>query len=346
MRHALSTAIGCLLTLLVQSSSSRALEPAKFLPPDTVFVALVRPKPVMTSALVKSQGWDELLKAMVATNGPAQEFLENAGLNPFTQIDSVLVASTVFPLLVNPSPEEASSFKPSMLVAIRGNFQSKKLVKALETMGKENGAPVKRVRVDDLTLWELPVPGVPVYVAIHNQQKAVFLATRKDDAVRCIRGGFEGLKSRELTEALTNLDGKEAIYLAGTISKKMRENTPLDPAFQPVADHMDAWSLGAMVTDSIHLGLNLVPREGKSPATLRDSMEKKLLPDLKDKITKAREAAANQPDKVDIGDRILKAYLDLLQGTRFATDGRTIRLKCTLTEALLDSLQGKEGKKP
>jgi len=325
---------------------ARAIEPEKFLPPDTVFVAMVRPKSVLASALVKSQGWDELLKALVATNGPAQEFLENAGLNPFTQIDSVLVASTVFPLLVNPSPEEASSFKPSFLVTIRGNFQSKKLIKAIETLGKENGAPVKRVKVDDLTLWELPVPGVPVYVAIHNRQKAVFLATRKEDAVRCIRGGFEGLKSGELTEALTSLDGKEAIYLAGTLPKKIGEKMPLDPLFQALADQVDASSVGAAATDSIHLGLNLIPRAGKSPATLRDSMEKKLLPDLKDKITKARQAAANQPDKVEIGGRVLKGYLDVLQGTRFATEGRTIRLKCTLTESLLSSIQGKELKKP
>jgi len=92
--------------------------------------------------------------------------------------------------------------------------------------------------------------------------------------------------------------------------------------------------------------LNLIPRSGKSPATLRDSMEKKLLPDLKDKITKARQAAANQPDKVEIGDRVLKGYLDVLQGIRFATEGSTIRLKYTLTESLLDSIQGKEEKKP
>lgn len=334
------------ILLAVVPSLAVAIEPEKFLPADTVFVAMVRPKPVLASALVKSQGWDELLKALVATNGPAQEFLDNAGLKPFTQIDSVLIACTVFPFLVNPTPDDSANYKPSVLVTIRGNFQSKKLIKAIETLGKENGAPVKRVKVDDLTLWELPVPGVPVYVAIHNQQKAVFLATRKDDAVRCIRGGFEKLKSGELTEALASLDGKEAIALAGTFPKKIKEKTPLDPAFQAVADQMEAWSVGAAVTDSIHLGLNLVPREGKSPAALRDSMEKKLLPDLKDKITKARQAAAIQPEKVDIGDRILKGYLDVLQGTRFTTEGRTIRVKFTLTETLLDSTQGKEEKKP
>ena len=336
------------LTILLAMPPSLvvALEPEKFLPPDTVFVAMVRPKPVMASALFKNQGWDELLKALVATNGPAQEFLDNALLNPFTQIDSVLVASTVFPLLVNPTPEETTRFKPSLLVTIRGKFQSKKLIKAMETFGKENGAPVKRVMVDDLILWELPVPGVPVYVAIHNQQKAVFLATRKDDAVRCIRGGFGELKSKVLEQALSTLDGKEAIYLAGTIPNKFRENQALDPAFQTVADQTDGWALVGEATDSFRLGLNLVAREGKAPATLRDSLERKLLPDLKEKITKARETAAIHPDKVDLGDRILKAYLDLLQGSRFATEGRTIRVKFTLTETLLDSLQGKEGKKP
>ena len=183
-------------------------------------------------------------------------------------------------------------------------------------------------------------------MAIHNQQKAVFLATRKDDAVRCIRGGFGELKSKVLEQALSTLDGKEAIYLAGTIPNKFRENQALDPAFQTVADQTDGWALVGEATDSFRLGLNLVAREGKAPATLRDSLERKLLPDLKEKITKAREAAAIHPDKVDLGDRILKAYLDLLQGSRFATEGRTIRVKFTLTETLLDSIQGKEGKKP
>ena len=43
------------LTILLAMPPSLvvALEPEKFLPPDTVFVAMVRPKPVMASALFK-----------------------------------------------------------------------------------------------------------------------------------------------------------------------------------------------------------------------------------------------------------------------------------------------------
>ena len=336
--------LAMLLTLF--PARAGAIEPEKFLPPDTVFVGMVRPRQVMTSALAKSQGWDDLLKAKVATNGQAQEFLENVGLNPFTQIDSVLIASTVFPLLVNPTPEESTSFKPSYLVTFRGNFQSKRLIKALESLGKENGAPVKRIKVDDLILWELPVPGAPVYVGIHNQQKAVFLANRKEDVISCIRNGFGELKSKDLAAALTSLSGKESAWLAGTVTGKVRANLALNPEFQAVADQMEAWAIGADLSDIVRLGLNLVARKGKPPEALKDALEKKLLPDLREKIAKTLESRAKYPEKADLGDRTLKAYQESLKSIQLTTSGRVIGLKFDLTGALLDSIQGKEEKKP
>jgi hypothetical protein len=346
MRNATFLSLGFFLAFFGCPSFSRSIEPDKSIAPDTVFVGFVRPRLLMTSALVKSQGWDELLKTLIATNGLLQEFLENAGINPLTQIDSVLVTSTVFPILVNPSQEESQKFKPSALVAIRGTFQSKKVIKALETLGKENGAPVKRVKVDDLTLWELPVPGMPVYVAIHNQQKTIFLATRKEDAVACLRGGFAPLKSKEIKQALAVLGGKEVAYLAGTMPPKKPENLSLDPELQKLTEQVEGWSIGAEVSDSIHLGLNLVTQEGNTTATLRDALEKKWFPYLRQEIAGELEARPKGEEKGDLGNRVLRAYLEVLKKIRVSTEGNILELSFTLNEGLLDSILGKEEKKP
>ena len=61
----------CTLVLAFAAGPARTMEPDPCIPPDTLFALKVRPRQILTSALVKDLGWDELLKNTLATIGPA-----------------------------------------------------------------------------------------------------------------------------------------------------------------------------------------------------------------------------------------------------------------------------------
>ena len=67
-----------------------AVEPDPCIPPDTIFALKIRPRQILTSALVKDLGWDEVFKATLAAVGPAQEFLDIAGLRIERDVESIL----------------------------------------------------------------------------------------------------------------------------------------------------------------------------------------------------------------------------------------------------------------
>ena len=80
----------CALVLGSAAGQIWAVEPDPCIPPDTIFALKIRPRQILTSALVKDLGWDELFKATLAAVGPAQEFLDIAGLRIERDVESIL----------------------------------------------------------------------------------------------------------------------------------------------------------------------------------------------------------------------------------------------------------------
>ena len=71
----------------------QAVEPDKMIPADAEFVWSVRPKQLLDSALLKSQGWDLALKTLLSANETVQEIMESTGIDPFRDIESLLISS-------------------------------------------------------------------------------------------------------------------------------------------------------------------------------------------------------------------------------------------------------------
>ena len=338
----------CLILLLLACCKTPASEIDPFIPPDAVFVAFARPNQCLNSSLIKSRGWDSLLKTLIATQDPVQGFLENAGLNPFTQIDSVLIASTVFPILPTGDPEVVKNFKPDFIVALRGKFHAKNLLKALKIQGHESGAPVKEIQEGEFTLWVLPVPDSPVYVGISSKQKAVFLANRKKDVVGCLRGGFTDGPGKELRDALGKLQGKESAYLAGTIPKTFRDYLKKDNDAREFADKLDAWTVSAEITDKLEGTAFLTSQDNASVRQVKDYLEKKAFPPLKAETGKEKDQKKlpEKPPEQNLEDRIQATCREFMNRVRFAIEPNTLNLRLTLEEKLLDMLQGNQPGKP
>ena len=173
-----SAGLPALFCLFALGMPSHAIEPDAFIPPDTEFVMNLRPRQILESPFLKSQGWDVLLKTLLATNDTVQQILESTGIDPFKDVESLQVAAK------GQGPES------QVLAVIRGKFSPKKIAKVVEEQGENSGAPVKKIKENGITLWELKTPAASLYIAF-DENKAVLASTTKDYLVTALNGGFK-----------------------------------------------------------------------------------------------------------------------------------------------------------
>ncbi|MCY2937727.1 MAG: hypothetical protein NTV55_05165 [Planctomycetota bacterium] len=263
-----SAGLPALFCLFALGMPSHAIEPDAFIPPDTEFVMNLRPRQILESPFLKSQGWDVLLKTLLATNDTVQQILESTGIDPFKDVESVQVAAK------GQGPES------QVLAVIRGKFSPKKIAKVVEEQGENSGAPVKKIKENGITLWELKTPAASLYIAF-DENKAVLASTTKDYLVTALNGGFKESVNTELRTALEKVSGKEGMWMAGVITEQARKGMDRSDDLKPLADKMESWAASFDLTDTVKLALDMYTKDPATARSLKDLTENKFFPFLK-----------------------------------------------------------------
>lgn len=190
----------CTLLLAFYSGKVFGIEPAPCIPPDTVFAMKIKPRQILASALVKDLGWDDLLKAALAANGPVKEFIDTAGLRIDRDLESILWCQACSPFLAHfyrttcgenldtgekfffhsitghpLAPGEKDALVTG-LILLEGRFKPKSIIKAIEKHGKEAGAHVRKSTFHGEALLQLETPKGPLFVAFQGNNK-IFIKT-------------------------------------------------------------------------------------------------------------------------------------------------------------------------
>ncbi len=263
-----SAGLPALFCLFALGMPSHAIEPDAFIPPDTEFVMNLRPRQILESPFLKSQGWDVLLKTLLATNDTVQQILESTGIDPFKDVESLQVAAK------GQGPES------QVLAVIRGKFSPKKIAKVVEEQGENSGAPVKKIKENGITLWELKTPAASLYIAF-DENKAVLASTTKDYLVTALNGGFKESVNTELRTALEKVSGKEGMWMAGVITEQARKGMDRSDDLKPLADKMESWAASFDLTDTVKLALDMYTKDPATARSLKDLTENKFFPFLK-----------------------------------------------------------------
>ena len=263
-----SAGLPALFCLFALGMPSHAIEPDAFIPPDTEFVMNLRPRQILESPFLKSQGWDVLLKTLLATNDTVQQILESTGIDPFKDVESLQVAAK------GQGPET------QVLAVIRGKFSPKKIAKVVEEQGENSGAPVKKIKENGITLWELKTPAASLYIAF-DENKAVLASTTKDYLVTALNGGFKESVNTELRTALEKVSGKEGMWMAGVITEQARKGMDRSDDLKPLADKMESWAASFDLTDTVKLALDMYTKDPATARSLKDLTENKFFPFLK-----------------------------------------------------------------
>ena len=297
--------------LFILRMPCHAIEPDALIPPESEFVINVRPRQILESPFLKSQGWDVLLKTLLATNDTVQEILDNTGIDPFRDIESLQVA------VKGQGPES------QVLAVIRGKFSPKKIAKVVEEQGENSGAPVKKTKENGVTLWELKTPGPSFYIGF-DENKAVVASTTKDYVVTALNGGFKESVNAELRTALEKVSGKEGMWIAGIITEKARRDMDRSDDLKPLADKMESWAASFDMTDTIKLAFDLYAKDAVTARSLKDLTENKFFPFLK-----------NRPQADEAGKKRLDTMMKQL---KIEAKGKAVSGRLTVDAEMVKSL--------
>src|ERR1051326_5572524 len=140
----------CISALFLAASAQAAdLEKvAKLLPDETETVMSVNLRQILDSAVVKKYGLEKLKDAL-DSQGDIKEYLKDMGMDPFKDIDQIIVGSA------------GSSDADKGLVIISGRFNQEKVEAKAKEIAKDKSDFIKVDKIGTHTVFEVSVPNAP-----------------------------------------------------------------------------------------------------------------------------------------------------------------------------------------
>jgi hypothetical protein len=262
------------LAALLLAAPARAVEADKLLPNDTETVITINVKQILTSPLAKKTPLIDKAREFVKDQGEASQVLTDLGFDPFTDLESIVLAFS------------GASEPDRGLVILHGKFdQAKFKAKAEETAkDMENVLKIHKVpdgRGGETELYEANIPGVQhtMYVALAGKNSLV-ASGGKDyvlDAIDKEAGKKKSqLKSQGLQALLARVDGTQSVWLAvlgSTLAKSQLANT--DEAKQ-IIDKLDDATAGLTLSKDLKLEVSVTAKNADDARELGAKIRKGL----------------------------------------------------------------------
>lgn len=294
-----------------------AIEPDSFIPPETAFVAQIRPKQLLRSSLFKEQGWDKALQTTFECVGPVAEFLETASLCFDRDLESILFCLPFTPLLQAVTPDavgidqktgealrlDSKEWNPPWLLVVRGTFQPKKIIQALENHGKTNGSPVHKWKESQHRFLELATEHGPVFVAF-DRPNSIFISNRQKHVRSCLVAGFNKPVSKNLQSALDGIDPNATLWAAAGFTERPgnKQAFPNDPSQLPIVGDLNGGRVSLAVQDGFALALNIQTKSRETAEFIHESVIgqiREMEHNLKESWKEDKTGTKNPPDLVE-----------------------------------------------
>jgi hypothetical protein len=238
----LAVAALALSAVLSCTSSLRAVEPDKFIPPDAESVTVVNLKQTLDSAIVKKYALD-VIKSLVENNADAQNLTKATGLNLGKDIDALTITTT-------------GGLDGKLLLVVRGRYDAQKLEAAAANYAKTNPNNLKIGKEGSTTIYESNNDGKTTYAAVADTgtllasgDRAYLVAALKRAA------GPTVPPKKELTEALAKIGGKESIYTALIVTDDVKKTLAGNDQTKDLAKILKTVTATLMLTDAIQLDI-------------------------------------------------------------------------------------------
>lgn len=201
--------------LAAAAPAARAAEPDKLIPADADTVISVNLKQLVDSEFAKKFILEDMKKGFEKQE--VKQFLTDIGLDPFKDIEKLVVASV--------ETKFAAGTDPNFLIVVRGSFDAEKLFKRAEAETRANPDKFTMVRDGGTVMFKYqPDNEKPaVYATVANDKTVVAGSEKKlvTNALKAADTGKPAPLKKELAELIKKADDKASIYIASVVSGKL-----------------------------------------------------------------------------------------------------------------------------
>jgi len=266
--RSLRTTMALGLALLCLAPAARAAEPDKLLPADAELVAMINFKQIIDSPLVKKHALDKIKEAL--SQPDIKKAVEATGLDPLKDITSIWMAAKT---------DVAATKK--LVVAVRGNFDAAKIEAAAKASAKERGATFESSKEGTLTVYKTSEPGQDAMFSTFAD-KAFVASPVKDYLLSTVKGGK---LNTAMASALGKCSGKESLFVAGVITKELKDALAMQKGFENIAPKLEYATITTTVTDGVDLAVTVMTSDTKTADALK-LIAALALPGLKKEVEK------------------------------------------------------------
>jgi hypothetical protein len=218
--------------LAAANPTARAADPDKLIPADADTVVSVDVKKLLEADFVKKFVVEDLKKQF--DKQEAKQFLTDIGLDPFKDVERLVVASM--------ETKFAPGSQPNYLVVVRGSFDAEKLFKRAEAETRTNPDKYSMVKDGGTTMFKIvqqppqgSEPERAAFATVIDDKTVVFASDKKyvTEAIKRNDSGKGAALKKELAELIKKVDARVPIYVASVVSGKLGD-IPIPPQAGPV----------------------------------------------------------------------------------------------------------------
>lgn len=264
------------------TTTIRAAEPDKLLPPDTDTVAMVNLRQIIDSDIIKKYALEQLKQALDGQD--AKQMLTDLGLDPLKDIEKIVIGSV--------ETQYKKDAQPKFLLIVHGKFDPQKLYKTAEARAKTDGEKFAMVKDGDTVMFKFqPSEGESaVYGTVVNEKTVIAASEKKliSEALKAADTNKPATVKKELAALIAKLDDKASISVAGLLKGKLDEvklpggggiPVKLD-GLQKAIPTIETMALSIKIGTDVTLDLSLGMKDENAAGDMRNAMDD-LFRDLK-----------------------------------------------------------------
>jgi len=281
---------------------------------DVVMAVNVR---VMFDSPVMKKGGLPALKDALKSNEMATNILKAAGIDPFKDIDTILISGT---------GKDAKDAKAQIIV--RGKFDPDKFRAAAETCAKKNPDDVKVIKSGGTYFYEMHFPQGNLVGAFANKNTLV-LTPKQETTLDVVKNGGKKLASvnKALKGAVGRFTNKESLSMAMIVTEEMKKGLGKLPQAAEVAPKLQTITANLVLTKEANFNI-IVNTEDAASAKKAGQL-------LRQAKSLVELAILNNEDIPPVAS-------DLLGALKITAERNSVVVNLRVTQDLLDKAGKKE----
>jgi hypothetical protein len=201
------------------------------------------------------------IKAALDNNAEAKAVFEAIGLDPFKDIDSILISGS------GGSAKDAKA-----LIVIKGRYDTDKIHAALKKEAEKKDK-VELVKEGDHQLYQLKVQEQTLYAGFASKSVLVMTQSKENTVDALKNGGKKPANiSKEMKSALGKFTGKESMTFAMVITDEMKKLIERAPPQAKAAAKLQTLTASLTVTDGMELNITGHTSEAKAAKQLSSNL--------------------------------------------------------------------------